>query len=134
MGIRGLAEVVLMVEDVERSLRFYRDVLGCKVISPAEMKAPVFLQVGDDRDGVPMQIVLGRRPPDAPPLPADRRYRSVHHIGLEVDLADLETERQRLQGLGLEVRTGQHPFLPVEAIYVDDPDGNEVELVARRPA
>jgi catechol-2,3-dioxygenase len=28
------------------------------------------------------------------------------------------------------VRTGQHPFLPVEAIYVDDPDGNEVELVA----
>ena len=25
----------------------------------------------------------------------------------------------------------QHPFLPVEAIYIDDPDGNEVELVTR---
>src|SRR5215212_1330981 len=76
MAVRGLAEVVLMVEDIERSVQFYRDVLGCKVISPAQMQAPVFLQVGDDRHGVPMQIVLGRRPPDAPPLPSDRRHRS----------------------------------------------------------
>ena len=134
MPVRGLAEVVFMVEDVERSVRFYRDVLGCKVISPPQMQAPVFLQVGDDRAGVPMQIVLGPRPPDAPPLPSDRRHRSLHHFGLEIDIQDLERERERLQSLGYEVRTGQHPFLPVEAIYLDDPDGNEVELVARRPS
>jgi catechol-2,3-dioxygenase len=54
----------------------------------------------------------------------------VHHIGLEVGAGDLASERARLEGLGFEVRTGTHPFLSVEAIYVDDPDGNEVELVA----
>jgi ketosteroid isomerase-like protein len=56
----------------------------------------------------------------------------VHHIGLEVEEASFVHERERLQELGLEIRTGVHPFLSVEAIYVDDPDGNEVELVTAR--
>ncbi|TMB86134.1 MAG: VOC family protein, partial [Chloroflexi bacterium] len=83
---------------------------------------------------VPQQIVLAPRPPGAPQFPAERAFRSVHHIGLEVEPEDFEREQARLQQLGLQVRTGQHPFLSVEAIYVDDPDGNEVELVTARSA
>jgi hypothetical protein len=30
--------------------------------------------------------------------------------------------------LGCEVRTGEHPFLPLKALYVDDPDGYHIEL------
>jgi catechol 2,3-dioxygenase len=129
-AVRGLAEVVLMVKDVPAALHFYKDVLGLETISPPGMQGPTFLRVGPAGTGVPPQIVLVPRPATAPELPGDRRQRSVHHIGLEVAAGDLATERARLEGLGLEVRTGQHPFLPVEAIYVDDPDGNEVELVA----
>jgi catechol 2,3-dioxygenase-like lactoylglutathione lyase family enzyme len=131
-AVRGLAEIVLMVKDVPASLQFYNDVLGLETISPASMQGPRFLRVGPAVPGVPPQIVLVPRPANAPELPSDRRQRSVHHIGLEIAAADLPTERARLEGLGFEVRTGQHPFLPVDAIYVDDPDGNEVELVAWR--
>jgi catechol 2,3-dioxygenase len=131
-AVRGLAEVVLMVSDVPAALHFYRDILGMETISPSELKGPTFLRVGSAGPGVPQQIVLVPRPPDAPQQAKDRRYRSVHHIGLEIGSADLDAERKRLEGLGFAVRTGQHPFLPVEAIYVDDPDGNEVELVAWR--
>jgi catechol 2,3-dioxygenase-like lactoylglutathione lyase family enzyme len=129
-AVRGLAEIVLMVKDVPAALHFYKDILGLETISPPAMQGPVFLRVGVPGTGVPQQVVLVPRPQDAPDLPADRRQRSVHHIGLEIAAPDLAAERTRLAGLGLEVRTGQHPFLPVEAIYVDDPDGNEVELVA----
>jgi len=129
-AIRGLAEVVLMVQDMAAALHFYQDALGMEVISPPQMQGPKFLRVGPARDGVPAQVVLVPRPPDAPALPGDRRLRSVHHIGLEIGAADLAAEQARLEGLGFEVRTGTHPFLSVEAIYVDDPDGNEVELVA----
>jgi catechol 2,3-dioxygenase len=129
-ALRGLAEVVLMVKDVPAAVHFYRDVLGMETISPPGMQGPVFLRVGPVSAGVPAQVVLVPRPPTAPDLPTDRRQRSMHHIGLEIAASDLAAERARLEGLGFEVRTGQHPFLPVEAIYVDDPDGNEVELVA----
>ena len=129
-AISGLAEVVILVRDRERSLQFYRDVLGLKVISPAGLPG-VFLQVGDDRAGVPFQVVLVPRPASAPPVPP-KSQGNLHHIGLEIPLAALASEKERLEGLGLEVRTGSHPFLPVEAIYVDDPDGNEIELVAHK--
>lgn len=128
---RGLAEVVLMVEDIQKAEQFYRDVLGMRVISP-NLGGPVFLQVGEDRTGVPHQIVLVPRPPDSAPLPVGGVHRNVHHIGIEIALQELEEARRRLENLGFEVRTGEHPFLPVEAIYLDDPDGNEIELVARR--
>ena len=128
--ISGLAEVVLLVQDLEKSLRFYRDTLGLTVISPEGFHA-AFLRIGDERDGVPHQIVLVPRPHETQAGAKTKLWRDVHHIGLEVPGNQLEAERNRLSQLGLEVRGGQHPFLPVEAFYVDDPDGNEIEIVAR---
>jgi len=34
--------------------------------------------------------------------------------------------------LGFDVRLGEHPFLPLKGMYLDDPDGNEVELIAMK--
>jgi catechol 2,3-dioxygenase-like lactoylglutathione lyase family enzyme len=126
-GIRGLAEVVLVVQDLERSVAFYRDLLGLTVISPPALPA-VFLRVGEERAGVPQQIVLVPRGADAAGA-ASKAGRVLHHIGLEVASDQFDAERERLAAAGLEVRDGSHPFLPVEAFYIDDPDGNEVELV-----
>ena len=92
----------------------------------------MFLRVGERTSGVPQQIVLVPRPSAAPDQPAERAFRSVHHLGLEVEEGAFEREWERLRALGFEVRTGVHPFLPVETIYLDDPDGNEVELVTAR--
>jgi len=125
-----VGHVHLRVADLERALKFYRDVLGLHLISP-DMKGPVFLEIGDARPGVPHQIVLVPRPEGLEPFP-ERYMRNLHHIGLEVSAAALAEERDRLIRLGFEVRTGEHPFLSVEAIYIDDPDGNEIELVARK--
>ena len=127
--MRGLAEVVLLCQDLERSLQFYRDVLRLEVISPAGLPA-IFLRVGEPGPGVPQQIVLVPRPPGHVAAATTRTSRDLHHIGLEVAPEDLASERARLANLGLAIRGGQHPFLPVEAFYLDDPDGNEIEIVA----
>ena len=137
-AIQGLVEIVLVVEDVDRSLAFYRDLLGLAVISPPELPA-VFLRVGEEGPGVPQQIVLvprsagsgQARPPEAVRAASSKAGRVLHHIGLEVAPDRYDAERARLAAAGLDVRDGTHPFLPVEAFYVDDPDGNEVELVRR---
>jgi catechol 2,3-dioxygenase len=128
--ISGLAEVVLFVQDLEKSLAFYRDLLGLTVISPQGLPA-VFLRVGEPGDGVPQQIVLVPRPANVEAHASRKEERDVHHIGLEVPAEVYEVERDRMAQAGLQVRGGQHPFLPVEAFYIDDPDGNEIEIVAR---
>ena len=129
--MQGIAEVVLSVRDLDRSVQFYRDILGLKVISPEGMRGAVFFQVGEDQE-VPHQLVLTSLPKDAPTFPTERAQRLMRHYAIEIAPEAFESERERLQGLGLEVRYGEHPFLPLKALYVDDTDGNEIELVARR--
>jgi catechol 2,3-dioxygenase-like lactoylglutathione lyase family enzyme len=130
-GIRGLLEIVLAVQDLEKSAHFYRDVLRLTVISPPNLPA-LFLQVGEPDGSVPQQIVLVPRPAGAAAQPAGGVQWNLHHLGLEIAPEEFEAERARLQGLGFEVRSGEHPFLSVQAIYIDDPDGNEVEIVAAK--
>ena len=126
-AISGLVEVVLVVDDIERSVAFYRDTLGLELFSPAHVPAK-FLRVGAPAEGVPQQIVLIPRATEDRPMGAP----VLHHIGLSVPPDQFEAERDRLTGLGFELRTGEHPFMPVEAFYLDDPDGNEIEIATWR--
>ena len=119
--------MVLVVGDIERSLAFYRGTLGLELISPPELPAK-FLRIGPQADDIPCQIVLVPRTAQH----GEPAGRALHHIGLGVDAADYQAEHDRLRALGLELRYGQHPFLPVDAFYLDDPDGNEIEIATWR--
>jgi glyoxylase I family protein len=126
-AISNLVEVVLVVDDMERSLDFYRGVLGLELISPPQLPAK-FLRIGPPGSGIPLQIVLVPRGGPAP----SQAPKVLHHIGLAVAPTDYEPERQRLSAAGFELRTGEHPFMPVEAFYLNDPDGNEIEIATWR--
>jgi catechol 2,3-dioxygenase-like lactoylglutathione lyase family enzyme len=128
--VRGLTEVAIWVHNIEESLHFYRDVLGLAVMSPPDFRGAIFLQAGRSQVDVPQQIVLVPLPEGAPAFPGERTQRPLHHIGVELAPEDFEDESDRLQTLGFDVRFGEHPFLALKGMYVDDPDGNEVELIA----
>jgi catechol 2,3-dioxygenase-like lactoylglutathione lyase family enzyme len=129
-NLRGLTEIVIWVHNMDESLRFYRDTLGLPVMSPPDFRGAIFLQVGEAAGAVPQQLVLVPLPEGAPEFPAERSQRTMHHLGIELAADQFESERERLQGLGFDVRLGEHPFLPVRGLYIDDPDGNEVELIS----
>ena len=121
--IKGIAEIVLNVHDVEKSLAFYGDILGLEVIG---RPGPVFLRAGDPAVSVPQMVVLV-------PLPSDSggfaTPRTLHHLALELAPEDFEVQQAKLRDLGFEIRTGQHPVISSRTMYVDDPDGNEVEFI-----
>lgn len=78
-SIRGLVEVVLVVEDIDRAVAFYPDTPGLEPISPSALPAK-FLRVGAARTGVPQKVVLiPRHLAAAQPL---MRNRALHHVGL----------------------------------------------------
>ncbi len=118
-----------MVDDIDQSLAFYRDALGLEIISPPAVPVK-FLRIGPEREGLPHQVVLIPRS-----MASDKplvRTRALHHLGLEIAPDDYDRERARLAGLGFEIRGGQHPFMPIDAFYLDDPDGNEIEIATWR--
>lgn len=130
--VRGIGEIVIWVHDMDKSLAFYKDILGLPQMSTPDMRGAIFLQVGPEVVACPQQLVLVPLPADSPAFPEDRGRRTMHHFGIEVASEDFEFERKRLEGLGIEVRFGEHPFLPLRGMYLDDPDGNEVEIIAHR--
>jgi catechol-2,3-dioxygenase len=127
-AIRGISEIVLWAHDATGMVRFYRDVLGLTVISPPERPNPTFLQVGEGHAGIPEMIVVVQLPSDAPPF---GRPRTLHHLALELEPGEFDAEQRRLESLGFTLRSGQHPVIPSRTMYLDDPEGNEVELICR---
>lgn len=125
--VQGLAEVVLNVHDMAASLAFYRDTLGLTVISPPVRTNPVFLQAGAANAELPAMVILVQLPPDAGAFNAPR---TLHHLALAVSAASFDDALAELAKRGHTIRLGQHPVIPSKTMYLDDPDGNEVELIA----
>ena len=126
----GIAEIVLWTVDQPRALAFYRDLLGLEVISRAGM-ANVFLKVGDGNAGIPQMIVLVPKSEEIAGRPSGYQ---LHHLALELPEAQFEQQHAALVAAGYAPRGGTHPVLASRTMYVDDPDGNEVEFICRAPA
>ena len=126
----GLAEVVIWTRDLDASLGFYRDLLGLEVISPPELRNR-FLRAGTAGGGVPAMVVLVPHPDPDLEFPREKPRRVLHHIALSIEPGRLEALERECRARAMEVRGGVHPVLPdVRTVYIDDPDGNEVELIA----
>jgi len=121
--IKGIAEIVLNVHDLEASLKFYQEVLELEIIG---RPGPVFLSAGAPAVSIPQMIVLFPLPEEAGSFEVPR---PLHHLALELAPEAFDAEERRLKELGYEIRYGQHPVIPSRTMYVDDPDGNEVEFI-----
>lgn len=115
---------------MEAALHFYRDLFGLDVISPPELPNK-FLRAAEGDGGVPEMIVLVPHPDSSSEFPREKAKRVLHHLAFRVDQAAYDDLQGRFEGEGLQVRSGIHPVLKgVRTFYVDDPDGNEVEVIA----
>jgi catechol-2,3-dioxygenase len=129
-AIVGIAEIVLWTADQQRALQFYRDLLGLEVISPPQLPN-VFLKVGEGHAGIPQMIVLV---PKSAEIMARPPGYQLHHLALELPEQDFDAQHEALVDAGYAPRGGKHPVLASRTMYVDDPDGNEVEFICRAPA
>ena len=131
--VGGLAEIVLWVHNMERSLHFYRDLFELELISPPEVPNK-FLKAADGADGVPEMIVLVPHPDKSSEFPREKPKRVLHHMAFLIHAPAYDKLMERFVAAGVEVRTGVHPVLKgVRTFYVDDPDGNEVECISPGP-
>ena len=128
--VAGLAEIVLWVHDIDVALRFYRDGFGLELISPPELPNK-FLRAGQGASGVPEMIVLVPHPDRSMEFTRAKAKRVLHHMAFRVEAMAYDELQLHFMAEGIEVRTGVHPVLKdTRTFYVDDPDGNEVEVIS----
>jgi catechol-2,3-dioxygenase len=130
MPVQRLNHAVLYVRDVEKSLAFYRDVLGFRVKVEIPGRA-VFLQAeGSTNDH---DLGLFATGAGAGPSEAGRRTVGLYHLAWEVDtLAELSRVRDALLQAGALVGASDHAT--TKALYAQDPDGIEFEVSWLLPA
>ncbi|MBM7838662.1 catechol 2,3-dioxygenase [Alkalihalobacillus xiaoxiensis] len=119
-----LGEVTLIVKNIERSLDFYTETLGFQfsMIRPGE--AVLF-----SNTETPLLILKeDKQAIEVPP----NTYLGLYHFALLYpDRQSLGAQLKKL--LELNVRIGGADHSVSEAIYLNDPDGNGIELYRDRP-
>ena len=126
--ILGLDHLVLRVQALDAMLRFYCGALGCTVERTQPEIGLVQLRAGAALiDLVPVDGKLGRAGGAAP----GKEARNLDHFCLRIEPFDEAQIRQRLAAHGIpagpvESRYGAEGEGP--SIYLDDPEGNVVEL------
>jgi catechol 2,3-dioxygenase-like lactoylglutathione lyase family enzyme len=129
MGINRLNHAVVFVRDVDRSVAFYRDVLGFSV----QMERPgqaAFMQAPDSTNDHDIGLfAIG----EAADNPAGQGHVGLYHLGWEIGtLGELEELAHRLIAAGAYVGATDHGT--TKSIYARDPDGLEFEVAWLIPA
>jgi catechol 2,3-dioxygenase-like lactoylglutathione lyase family enzyme len=128
-NVLNIDHLVFRVTDLERSIAFYEEVLGCKVVKRRDDLGLIHLRAGRSMlDLVSVGGRLGQRGGDAPGAGA----RNVDHLCLRIEPFDEPALIRHLASHNVE------PTGPVSnnfgaegngpSLYVHDPDGNLVEL------
>lgn len=126
--VQSIAEIVLNCHNQAATRAFYEEIFGLEFMGKPSDPGPVFLKVAGEEGRIPQMIVLVPLPPGND---AFSRPRALHHLAFEVTPEIYGQIEADLRERGLEVRGGIHPIIPSRTLYVDDPEGNEVEIICR---
>ena len=130
--VKGLGEVSILVKDLDAMHKFYEEVVGLEVLRRDE--SFVFFKIAEGYGGHTQNLALfeaeERSFLENKSIELNPEQTTLHHIALNVALDDFESEKMRLEGLGLKVNATVHEWLHVRSMYFYDPEGNHLEFVA----
>lgn len=129
--ITGLFEAHLTVENIQRSIDFYGDVLSLPLARRFDDRRCAFFWVGPQQDAMLGLWEVGSGP-----------QRMQLHTAFRVDIADLMHACTLLQQAGIDPldfsgKPTDQPvvlcWMPAAAVYFCDPDGHLLEYLAMLP-
>lgn len=130
MNITGLFETHLSVADLDRSIRFYRDILHLPLAYTVPERKAAFLWIG-----APGKAMLGLWGSSAPI--------GLHlHIAFQMPVADIIQAVDDLRAANITPRdfndaSGEAPcviaWMPALSLFFRDPDGHSLEFISMLP-
>jgi glyoxylase I family protein len=142
MSIQRLTHLGICVSDLDRSLHFYRDVLGCKEVGRLEMEGGAADTINGlqgvtvraiylERDGWRLELIAFPQPGwVGPDTPRPMNQLGLTHLSFRV--ADLDAVCAQVRAAGGDVLPETRYEVPSRssrAVMAHDPDGIRLELV-----
>ncbi len=119
LPVTGVSELVLEVQDLERSEAFYAGLLGLPVVERWAEREAFWVMAGDRT-----RIGLWR-----PQVGLEGGRGGVHvHFAMQIAEADFDAAVERLRAAGEPVPVHAFGATHGRAAYLTDPDGHVVEL------
>lgn len=122
-----IGHIHLKVSDLDKALAFYHDLLGFEIMQRYGTQA-VFISAGGYHHHIGLNTWYSKNAPPAPLKAAGLFHTAI----LYPTRRDLAVALKRLTDAGYPL-TGASDHGVSEALYMDDPDGNGVELYWDRP-
>jgi len=121
---RGVHHVALICADVERTTRFYQDVLGFPLTTMFENRdlagsTHFFFDLGAGNTIAFFDL------PGVDPGPYDEVLGGLHHLAISIEVEHWSQARQRLEAEGVP-----YDHVDETSIYFRGPDGERLELIA----
>ena len=122
MRIKALGHVVLKVRNLERSVKFYRDVLGMKEVARLRTTM-VFFSFGNNHHDLAL-LQIG----ELATSPAQTSV-GLFHVAFKVgdSLDQLRECKKNIEQHGVPL-LGTSDHTVSQSLYIQDPDGIEIEL------
>jgi catechol 2,3-dioxygenase len=119
-----LGHIVFYVADLDRSLRFYRDLLGLQEVKGGDLPFQAAALTSGRTHHEVLLIEVG----DVPPPSSGPRL-GFYHAGfcIGTSVTELREARDAVLAAGFVLK-GSSDHTITKSLYVLDPDGNEIEL------
>lgn len=118
---QGLDHVAIAVSDMERSQRFYTEVLGLER-THEDWDVPVVLSAS----GSGLALFPKEMHPSSAPDDAEPSAIRILHIAFRLDREGFDAARESLERDGVGARFSDHGLS--HSVYLSDPDGHQIEL------
>lgn len=118
---QGLDHVAIGVRDLERSRLFYEDVLGLER-THEEWDVPVVMSAS----GTGIALFPKELHPSSTPDDAEPQAIRVLHIAFRLDRDGFDDARGALARMGVAAHFSDHQIS--HSVYLQDPDGHQIEL------
>jgi glyoxylase I family protein len=126
--VKHIDHIVLRVRNLEASMAFYRDVLGCELKKRRDDLGMMHMAAGSSLiDLVDIDGVIGRQGGAA----AGKEQRNVDHFCLRIEPFEPAILAAYLEGVGVHVGEATKRYGAEGtgwSMYCTDPDGNQLEL------
>jgi catechol 2,3-dioxygenase-like lactoylglutathione lyase family enzyme len=123
-SIQCLVETAVYSDDLQQAERFYRDILGLRLLAKEEDRH-VFFQVGESDV---LLVFRAQATLEVGRLPA-HGCRGPGHFAMGIAADDLDAQRDWLLAHGVAIEHEQSWPLGGHSLYFRDPAGNSVELI-----